>query len=544
MSSKKRSLRSSLALLATAGMTGALLASTPLAASAAETVVTYTSTTSTDYPELLAVGGGGGVRWAPFPDGEGNNAPWVEGATNWRGREGWPTGDNARNFVVQDDGSGNNALWVQKAKAGCKDSGIQLAKIATGSSLISSSNKIITVKMKANDANVPVEATLTDINGGNALKVEVTSGAAGEYNTLSFNFANATSGTYVSNFSYTTLSLVMDPLNAIAGTGTDWAGCGDGAASSRVYLLDDLTYTVATGGETPPPPAAVPHLLTFEAADTLGSQAAGNATDVKWPGSFGSGGSGIANPPVKRTGKALEFNKIGADAWTGWNLVQAPTGEVITNSLYKTIKFDYYSPETKLTPVTIKLVATDDSAVLAAFKAKKGWQTFSIDFGTLSGANGVWSAEKTYTKLVLYPNFSEANIMPTGVTNPTVPMLVGKKFYVDNVAFNGFALPTKVGTPTKSGTAKVGRVLTAAGVTMSGNGIAQSFKWYRCSVQGKTVKATAPASSDKCSAIAGATAGTYTLVKADKGKYVRVAFVGTTAAGTLYALSTSTSKVS
>jgi hypothetical protein len=225
------------------------------------------------------------------------------------------------------------------------------------------------------------------------------------------------------------------------------------------------------------------------------------------------------------------------------NLVEAPAGEVITSSLYKTVKFDYYSPTSTLTPVTIKLVATDNSAVLAAFKAKKGWQTFSVDFGTLSGANGVWDANKTYTKLVLYPNFSEANIMPTGVANPSVPM-ASQKFLIDNVAFNGFALPTKVGTPSKSGTAKVGRVITAAGVTLNGNRIVRSFKWYRCSVQGKSVKYTAPSSSDKCSTISGATAATYTLARADKGKYVRVAFVGTTAAGTLYALSTSTSKVS
>lgn len=543
MSSKKRSLRSSLALLATAGMTGALLASTPLAASAAETVVGYTSTDRATYPELVSTGGNGGVSWLAFPDEENNNAPWINGATNWRGRDGWGVGAGARNFAVQDDGSGNTALWVQKAKAGCPNSGIQVAKLANGSSLISAANKVITVKVKAADPNVPIEATLTDINGGNTLKVVATAANADAYNTVSFNFANATTGSYVSNYSYTTLSLVMDPENVIAGAGTNWDTCGNGANNSKAYILDDLTYTSITGADTPPGPD-VPHLLTFEAADTLGSLAAGEANDSKWAGSFGSGGSGIANPPVKRTGKALEFNKVGADVWTGWNLVQAPAGEVITSSLYKTVKFDYYSPETALTPVTIKLVATDNSAVLAAFKAKKGWQTFSIDFGTLSGANGVWSADKTYTKLVLYPNFSEANIMPTGVANPTVPILVGKKFYVDNVAFNGFALPTKVGTPTKSGTAKVGRVLTAAGVTLNGNRIVRSFKWYRCSVQGKSVKYTAPASSDKCSAISGATAATYTLKSSDKGKYIRVAFVGTTAAGTLYALSTSTSKVS
>jgi len=541
MSSKKRSLRSSLAMLATAGMTGALLASSPLAASAAPTVVNFTSTTFADYPTLTFTGGAGGVSWAPWANGipdAANNAPGVSGASNWNGRAGW----TARNYVVQDDGSGtNNALWVQKAIAGCGNSGVQVAKIANGSSLISSANKAITLKVKAADANVPVEATLTDTYGGNVLKVSATTGAAGEYSTLTFNFANATSGTYVSNFSYTTLSLVMDPGNAIAGAGTNWGTCGDGANASKLYILDDLTYEVITGADTPPGPD-VPHLLTFEPADSLGALAAGAATADRWSGSFGSGGSGIANPPVKRTGKALEFNKAGGDMWTGVALVQAPSGEVITSAQYKTVTFDYYSPETALTPVSVKLLVNDADYVRAAFKAKKGWQTFTVDFSTVTGAGGTWSADKNYTKFVVYPHWADADILPAGVSNPTV--LAGKKFYIDNVAFNGYALPTKVGTPAQSGTAKVGRVLTAAGVTLSGNRIVRSFKWYRCTVQGKTVKFTAPASTDKCSVISSATAATYTLVAADKGKYVRVAFVGTTAAGSLYALSTSTSKVS
>ena len=224
------------------------------------------------------------------------------------------------------------------------------------------------------------------------------------------------------------------------------------------------------------------------------------------------------------------------------NFFQAPSGEVITSNLYKTISFDYYSPLTTLTPVSIKLIATDDSNVRAAFKAKKGWQTFSIDMSTVTGAGGTWSADKNYTKLVIFPDWADGDILPAGVTNPTAP-ITSTKFYIDNVKFNGFALPTKTGTPTKSGTAKVGQVLTAGGATFTGNRITRGFKWYRCTVQGKSVKATAPTSADKCSAISGATNSTYTLVKADKGKYIRVALTATTAAGTVTALTTSTSKV-
>jgi hypothetical protein len=539
MSSNKSSLRSRIAMIATAGITGALLAGSPLAASAAPTVITYDSANPADYASVLMhTGGGGGTDWAPWLDSEGLNAPWVTGDKNWHGRDGW----GSHNWAVQDDGNGSSALWVQKAQAGAASSGIQVAKVANGSSLISSANKTISVKVMAIDANVPVEATLTDTFGGNVLKAVATAANAGQYNTITFDFANPTSGSYISNFSYTTLSLVFDPANAIAGNAHDDWGQGTASATvSKAYILDNLTYEVITGADTPPGPD-VPHLLTYEDADALGTLAAGSASDAKWAGSFGSGGSGIANPPVKHTGKALEFNKVGGDAWTGLNLVAAPSGEVITSALYKTVSFDYYSPETALTPVSIKLIASDNSAVRAAFKAKKGWQTFSIDFSTVTGAGGTWSADKNYTQVAFFPNWADDDIRPVGVTNPATPM-ASKKFYIDNVAFNGFALPTKTGTPTKSGTAKVGRVLTAAGVTFAGNRITRGFKWYRCSVQGKTVKATAPTSADKCSVISGATAATYTLVKADKGKYIRAALTATTAAGTVTALTTSTSKV-
>lgn len=539
MSSKTNILRSRLAMIATAGLTGALLVGSPLAASASPTVVDYASTNAADYSSVLMhTGGGGGTDWAPWTDAAGLNAPWVTGSANWNGRAGWAD----HNWAVQDDGSGNNALWVQKAQAGAASSGIQVAKVANGSSLISSANKVITVKVKAADANVPVEASLSDTYGGNVLKATATITTANEYNTLSFNFASPTSGSYIANFSYTNLSLVFDPENAIAGVGhEDWGQGGASATNSKVYIMDDLTYTVVTGADTPPGPD-VPHLLTFEDADTLGALAAGAASDAKWSGSFGSGGSGIALPPVKRTGKALEFNKVGGDAWTGLNFVAAPAGEVITSALYKNITFDYYSPLTALTPVSIKLIASDNSAVRAAFKAKKGWQTFTVDMSTLTGVNGVWSADKLYTKLVLFPNWADPDILPAGVTNPTTP-ITSTKFYIDNVSFNGFALPTKVGSPTKTGTAKVGQLLTAGGITFSGNRITRAIKWYRCTVQGKTVKATAPVAADKCSLIAGATGATYTLVAADKGKYIRVALSATTAAGTVTALTTSTSKV-
>ena len=539
MLQKSKNLRSRVALLATAGITGALLVGAPMAANAVTTVQNFNSTTAADYPALQHTGGNGGTDWAPWTDLVGGNAPLVTGAFNWNGRAGWAGHD----WAVQDDGSGtNNALWVQKAQAGCKSSGIQLAATTNGNSLISSANKVITLKVKAADANVPIEATLTDAYGGHTLTVSATATTANTYNTVSFNFANATVGSYVANFSYSKLSVVFDPQNAIAGTGhDDWGtGCiADGATNSKVYIVDDLTYDL-TAGTDPAPGPDVAHKLTFEPSDALGGQAAGSASDAKWAGSFGSGGSGINNPPVAHTGKALEFNKAGGDAWTGLNLVQAAAGEVITSSNYKTISFDYYSPDSGNSPVELKLTATDSSSVRAVFTATHGWHTFSIDMSTLSGANGVWSSAKNYTQLVLYPDWSDSDIMPAGLSNVA---MTGQKYYIDNVTYNGYALPTKTGKAANAGTAKVGRVLTASGATFAGNTVRTSYKWYRCTVQGKTAKATAPVAADKCTLISGATAATYLLKAADKGKYVRVAIVGTNVVGSVYALAPSSAKV-
>ena len=532
MTSISKRLRTGLTMLTTAGLTGALLVSAPLAANAAPTVINFNSTTRDDYPALSAYGGAGGVSWAPFPDGEGNNAPGIDGATNWKTSTG---GWQSRNFIVQDDGSGtNNALWVQKAKAGCADSGITLAKVANGETLITSSNKVITVKVKAADANVPVAAILSDVYGGNVIQVNASTGTVNTMNTVSFNFANPTVGTYIANLSYAKLSLVFDPENATAGTGTNWGTCGNGANASKLYLVDDVTYTLGVG--TPVSGPDVARKLTFEANDPFGPLAAGDPVDgTKWPGQFEGAGTGVANPPVAKSGKALEFVKpANSQPWAGVNLFQAPAGQQITSSTYKVLSLDYYNPDNATSPLQVQLEGS--ATIKMAVDAVKGWNHFDIDMSQAAG----WAADAQYTKLVLFPNFKNDGVGPS---TAAIVEKTGQKYYIDNVTFNGFALPSKTGTPVKSGTAKVGRVLTASGITWAGNTVATSFKWYRCTVQGKTVKATAPASSDKCSAISGATAATYTLKSADKGKYIRVAIIGTTAAGSVYALTTSTSKV-
>ncbi|MCX8530305.1 MAG: hypothetical protein ORN27_09625 [Rhodoluna sp.] len=107
--------------------------------------------------------------------------------------------------------------------------------------------------------------------------------------------------------------------------------------------------------------------------------------------------------------------------------------------------------------------------------------------------------------------------------------------------FGTFKAPTRSVAASITGLAKVGKVLTAKNGTWSGTAtIAYTYKWYRCTVIGKTATIAAPASSAKCVVIAGATTSTHKVVAADKGKYLRVLVTATNPAGVGLSLSKST----
>lgn len=524
----KKGARRSVSLLAAAGLAGAMLAANPLAANAAATVVNFNSTTPADYAYLSHIGGGGGVDWAPWADADTLNAPAVTGASNWHAREGW-----AHGWAVQDDGSmSNNALWVQKAQAGAASSGIQLGVLADGQSFISSSNKSISLKVKAFDDAVPVSATLTDIYGGQPITVLATATTKNVYNTLTFNFASPTTGTYIANYSYSKLSVVFDPENAIAGNAHEnWGQGAFSATNSKAYIVDDLTYTVATGDPAPGPD--VPHKLTFENSDTLGAGAYGESTPPLHPGGFfGGAGTGQGTPPVAHTGMALEFNKAAAgQVWSGVTVLSAPEGEVLTSATYKHIAFDYYSPDTTATPLLMK-VESAGPTLINKLSATPGWNHFDVDASTLTG----WAANVQFLRLVLIPDFDPDS------SAAMVPM-TGQKYYIDNVVVNGYGTAMAATAPALSGTAKVGKTISATRGSWSGNRITYAYKWYSCTAKASAVRASAPARADKCTVIKGKTAATYKLTSKEKGKYVRVAVTATTAAGSVAVTTKSTGKI-
>jgi hypothetical protein len=95
------------------------------------------------------------------------------------------------------------------------------------------------------------------------------------------------------------------------------------------------------------------------------------------------------------------------------------------------------------------------------------------------------------------------------------------------------AAPKVVTPPTVTGTARVGRVLTANNGTWEGNPTSYAYQWQRCTAEGAG-----------CVNITGATAKTYTAVAADVDRTLRVGVIASNADGGTTAYSAATDVVS
>jgi len=217
-----------------------------------------------------------------------------------------------------------------------------------------------------------------------------------------------------------------------------------------------------------------------------------------------------------------------------------------TDSTNKNITFNYYSPD--VSPVQLQLVPASGATINTAVEAKVGWQVITIDASAIPG----YSSSAQYIKIVLFPDFVNKGDVP-GYTGANATAVSNQVYYVDNFAMNGATTPAIPVAPatvapavTKAaaitGTAKVGKTLTAA-ATFSGTPDAtKTYKWYRCTVAASAVGIAAPAASAKCTAISGATAATYKVAAADVGKYIRVMVTARNSAGSKISLSKTTAK--
>lgn len=319
--------------------------------------------------------------------------------------------------------------------------------------------------------------------------------------------------------------------------------------SDQVYEIDNISINGGTaanvGGADTPTVAATAKVLTFEAGDADGNAAVGTCDGSKWACAFEGAVTAIVDAPAKGNGgKALEITK-NTNQWAGVNLYNGTDGYI---KIAGTVTFNYFSPDTVKSPVQLQLVATDNSTANAAVEASPGWNHLSIDMSTANG----YSGSKTYQKVVFFPDFVNGGDVPS-YSGAAAVAPAGQKYVLDDIAFNGGVTPNLPAAVTKpvmrvgasvSGTAKVGKTLTAVKGSWTGASVVYSYKWYRCTVKATVATKAAPLASAKCSAISGATKSTYKATSSDNGKYLRVLVTAKNSAGSVLSLSkTTTAKV-
>jgi len=421
----------------------------------------------------------------------------------------------AATTIADAPAAGNGGKALKIVKNGEPYAGVNLVKVDPATNRVTNAaNPVVSFNYYSPKANSPLRVEL--IPYPNAFGTTVT--AAMGWQKISIDFS-------------TVAGWSADTIYSSIGLFPDF----DVAADGGTYYVDNVSFNGATAPAIVVARAATSTLLTFEASDTLGALAEGDADANKPQGGFEGLSTSKADSPAGGTGgKALKMVKNqGAQTYAGVNLVKFAANTRVTDGTNKVVTMNYYSAKAN-SIVRLEVRPYPAALGVEVTATKVGWQRLTFDFTNVAG----WTSTEEFVALTLFPDFNVAGGNTT--------------YYVDDVAFNGAATPALPAVvvavkpalrtaATVAGTAKVGKTLTAGKGSWTGTAtIAYTYKWYRCTVVANTATTALPASSAKCSAISGGTKSTYKLASADAGKYVRVLVTATNSMGSAYSLSKST----
>jgi len=213
---------------------------------------------------------------------------------------------------------------------------------------------------------------------------------------------------------------------------SSYSGTAAVAPAGQKYDIDNISINGGTvdnvngaGNGAPGTIDATSTLMTFETGDALGAAAIGAG--------FEGASTDIADAPTGGNGgKALKITKAG-NAWSGVNLVTAPTGTKLMDATHTSVTLNYYSPETVNTPVQFQLIG-GGSVINQAVEAAPGWSKLTFDF------SASYNDAKNYTAGVIFPDFVNGGDVPGYAGAPAVAAS-GQFYYIDNVGFNGATTP-------------------------------------------------------------------------------------------------------
>jgi hypothetical protein len=437
------------------------------------------------------------------------------------------TFSGATTTIADVPAGGGDGKGLNIAKAGDPWSGVTVLDISTSEVKITAAGlSTITFDYYSPDSiDSPIVAKIEGEGGSNGIEFVKT--ASPGWNSMSFDFS--TQGSWSASNVYTKLTLFpnwTDPT--VSNTG-------------QIYVVDNLGVN---GGKADPSAKAT--VLTFESDDAIGTLVSGISTVEKPTGAFeGASVSIQAAPAGCDVGDSLHFVKEGA-AWSGATLIDIASSNIFVAASGKsTITLDYYSPDSVMSPLMLKIEGAGGAGGIEFVQmAVPGWQTLSYDFSTKQG----WNSNFEYTRLAIFPNFDPLNA--TSVTNS------GQVYVIDNVSLNGGVVsgdctqpeepeviaPTRTKAPTLSGTAKVGKTLTAKSGTFTGTDPVITYRWYVCA---KAAKASASKpGSLKCKAISSVgTKKKMKVAKSHAGKFLRVSQKATNSAGSVTVYSATSKKI-
>lgn len=347
--------------------------------------------------------------------------------------------------VVADPAGGTNKVGkVVKPGSGvpfyCGSTVVTVANGGFPAIPFSSTATSLTVRVYSPDVGIPVRLKVEDITDGTkSVETEAVTTVAG-WQTLTFNFANAASGTPVLNLStsYTKATIFFD--FGTMGTG-------------KTYYFDDVTFITGTGTNTP--------LVTFDERSFDGSQSQPSVLN----GFAGAENSTLVGPsdvgvPADgtRTGKWAKVVKNAGATYAGTSMQRKPNDAVptipfATGATKMSVRVYSAYPGMRVHLKVEQSGRPDFNSEVDAFTSLANtWETLTFDFGPAGkhfvpsgpGPNGYVTdstspAYRPTSQLDVTKTFNKVNIFfDYGLGDAGYDAMPGTRtYYFDDVKFVG-----------------------------------------------------------------------------------------------------------
>jgi hypothetical protein len=248
-------------------------------------------------------------------------------------------------------------------------------------------NTKMSVRIWSPTAGTPIRLKLENAaNGAVSVETETNTTAAGQWQTLEFNFSNQVAGTAGLNLANTYNKVVI-----FFNFGTSGAMAGE-----RTYYWDDVKFVTGGGSSL----AQVDLPITFQ--DTANVAYAlvdfgGNASSI------------VVDPtnPANLVGKAIKT--AGAEVWAGTtNGGNGLANPIPFTSANTKMSVRVWSP-TAGTPIRLKAENAANSAISVETEANTSaagqWQTLEFNFSNQAAGTAGLNVANTYNKLSIFFNF-------------------------------------------------------------------------------------------------------------------------------------------